>query len=194
MTSATLWPSKTFFNHGDEFFTVHTGHFFDHGFDNWKIWFHHLEFIFHHFHDFTLDHFHHFLFHHFHIEVIFTVSFIKFFFPVFHFFAVFTVFLATSVNIDIGFNFSVDINPVLLIGVDWSEINIHNVIISFSMSHEILEFFPFFFHIVFHVMTILMTSHWAHVWLARHWLTRLTDRRVLVMSDWRSRDGGDEDC
>merc|ERR1719394_2409100 len=33
--------------------------FFDHGFDNWKIWFHHLELVFHHVHDFTLDHFHH---------------------------------------------------------------------------------------------------------------------------------------
>merc|ERR1719454_460206 len=107
--------------------------------------------------------------------IISSLYFIIFCFSVFHFFAVFTVFLATSVNIDIGFNFSVDIDPVLLIGVDWSEINIHNVVISFSMSHEILEFFPFFFHIVFHVVTILvfvimMTSHWAHIWLARHWL------------------------
>merc|ERR1711915_1041469 len=120
MTSATLWPSKSFFHHCDEFFTVHTGHFLDHSFDDWKIWFHHLEFVFHHFHDFTLDHFHHFFFHHFHVEFVFTVTFIEFFFPIFHFFTVFSVFLATSIDINIGFNFSVDVNPVLLIGVDWS--------------------------------------------------------------------------
>merc|ERR1719476_215791 len=158
-----------FFNHGDKFFAVHTGHFLDHGFDNWEIWFHHLEFVFHHFHDFTLDHFHHFFLHHFHIEFVFSVTFIEFFFPIFHFFTVFTVFLATSVDIDIGFNFSVNVNPVLLIGVNWSKVNIHNVVIGFTMSHKILEFFPLFFHIVIHIMTILVfmvvtvTSHWAHV-------------------------------
>merc|ERR1712131_314936 len=107
-------------------------------------------------------------------------------------------FLARSVDIDISFNFGVNVNPVLLVGVDWSKVNIHNVVIGFTTVHKFLELFPFFFHIVFHVtMTILVfvtwasvSGHWAHI----HSITRLCDRRVLVLGDWGSSDGGDEDC
>merc|ERR1719244_2056062 len=144
------------------------------------------------------------------------MSFIKFFFPIFHFFTfftiftiftVFTVFLTTiGININIGFNFSVDVNPVLLICIDWSKVNIHNVVISTTFTHDVLELFPFLFHIMVHVVALTfsflawayVSAHWASItrhWLARHWLARHwftghqfaghSDSRVLVMGDWR---------
>merc|ERR1719430_2719141 len=148
---------------------------------------------------------------------VFSISFIVFVFHVFHFFTVFTMFLSHGVNIDIGFNFSVDVNPVLLVGIDWSKVNIHNVVIGTTMTHDVLEFFPFFIHIMFEIMVIFVSTHWsvvmathwsvvmaahwsvmvaAHwsIMVSAHWFSGHGDGGVLVMSDWRCRYCGDKNC
>merc|ERR1711962_878038 len=151
------------------------------------------------------------------LTIFIIFSFIKFFFPIFHsftfftIFTVFTVFLATiGINIDISFNFSIDVNPVLLICIDWGKVNIHNVVISTTFTHDVLELFPFLFHIMVHVVAFTfsflawasVSTHWASItghwlaghWLTGHWLAGHSDSRVLVMGDWRGGDGGDENC